>query len=442
MMKTQQKPIESIEAEQTLLGAILFKGENISEVIEKIRAEDFYYSNHRLIFEAITDLEEAGAPIDYNSVSIALKEAGNLEKVGGIKFLVELADQVGFASNLHYFVEIVHEKSSLRRLSEITAKAHHACFNGHKFGDVLVQIQEKIAELSAGAGVKIGGNLASRVREWIKMAPGQFEVRQVYNDLGIMVTGDKKSVLMALGRAEKEALIEKMPGRRGQYRIVETRADKIDVLHADACNWLDIKLPLEIEKYVRIFPTNIIVIAGEKGSGKTAMCLDAARLNKDKFHIRYLSSEMAAEELRARLDKFGLPIEDWTCVDFRSRRSNFADVIDPDAINIIDYLEKYDQFWTIAADIGAVFDKLSKGICIIAIQKDKGAESGRGGMFTREKCRLHIALNKQNQARIDDVKIFAMEGYNPNGLILKYKLIQGARFQLAETTVDTDREGW
>jgi len=442
MVKTQQKPIESKEAEQTVLGSLLIDPQKIAEVLEKIRAEDFYYSNHQLIFKAMTDLEESGAPIDYRSVCVALTESGKLVEAGGMDFLVKLSEEVGHAANLSHFVNIVHEKSTLRRLAEISSKIYHACHEGRKPDELIIKAQEKLAELSAGAGCK-SGNLTAKVRDWIKISPGQFEVRQIYNDLAIIVPGDKKTVLMALGRAEKEDLIDKIPGKRGHYRIKETNVNKIDFLHADPSNWLDLKLPLEIDKYVRLFPSNIVIIAGEKGIGKTSFCLDMTRMNKTRFPVNYLSSEMGPEELRNRLERFELPIEEWTVVNFRARRDNFADLIEPDSINVIDYLEKYDQFWTIASDICGVFDKLNKGICFIAIQKDTGAESGRGGMFTREKCRLHLALSRKkdpikgvvNEAKIDDVKVFAMPGYNPNGLVLKYKLIQGARFSLAETGI-------
>lgn len=432
MSKTVEKPIESKEAEQAVIGTLLIRSENFAEVIDKIHSEDFYHLNHQTIFQAMMELDEANSPIDYNSVRIRLQETGNLEKAGGMVYLVSLNDEVGSSANLFHFVDIVYQKSTMRRFAAIMAKAYQSAFNGNRIEELITKTREKLADLSAGAGVRLGG-VTGQVREWIKLAPGYFEVRQIYNDLGTVSTKDKKLVLMALNKAEKDGLIEKLPGaKRGQYRIVEEKADKIDFLKADSSNWLNITLPLDIHKYVRLFPSNIVVIAGEKGSGKTAFCLDTARLNLGRFKLRYLSSEMAAEELRDRLEKFGLPIEVWKEVDFRSRRDNFADLIDPDAINFIDFLEKYDQFWTIASDIRGVFDKLQKGICIIAIQKDTGTESGRGGMFTREKCRLHVALNKKNEAKIDDVKVFAMPGYNPNGLVLKYKLVQGARLILSD----------
>lgn len=440
MTKPAQKPIESKEAEQTVLGSLLVNPKNFEETREKIHPEDFYYENHQIIFQGMMDLEESGAPIDLPSLTIRLKESDLLTKAGGPIYLAELSEAVGFATNLPHFVEIVCQKSMLRRLSVLAAKTYQACFNGHKPSELIVKLQEKLADLAAHfGGSRKSSKVALNVREWINISPGSFEVRQIYNDLGILSGNDKKSVLMALTRLEKDGLIEKIPGRRGWYRTIEKEADKIDFLHADPGNWLDVKFPLGIDKYVKLYPTNIIIVAGEKGSGKTAFCLDTARLNIGQFPVRYLSSEMAAEELRTRLEAFDMPIKEWAAVDFRSRRDNFADLIDPDAVNIIDFLEKYDQFWSVGADIRSVFDKLNKGICIIAIQKDKGAESGRGGMFTREKCRLHVALGN-HEARIDDVKIFKMPGYNPNGLVMKYKLIDGARFQLVETVFDAPRQ--
>ena len=152
MIKTPEKPIESGEAEQTILGALLIRSENIAEILAKIRPEDFYHENHRLIFQAMTDLEESGAPIDYNSVSLELKKSNSLGKIGGIEFLMKLAEQVGFASNYPFFVDVVHEKASLRRFADITARANRAAFNGHRFNSLLLETQEKLASLAAGAG--------------------------------------------------------------------------------------------------------------------------------------------------------------------------------------------------------------------------------------------------------------------------------------------------
>lgn len=435
MAKDKNKPIESLEAEQSVIGAILNRPDEIFKTIERIRAEDFYHLKNQIIFQTMIGLAESGTKIELNTVITQLSEEGEIDKAGGRPYLIDLLDQTGHATDIPFHVEIIRDKSTMRRIRDAAAKIYHASSNGVGASELLYQAIDTFKHISEGGVNRRFTGTQKRVKDWILVSAGEFWVQDIYKDLGINDPNEKKAVLMALSRFEKEQIIEKLPGKRGHYRTIEKEADKIDFLHADPNNWIDVKFPMGIDKYVKLYPTNIIVCAGEKGSGKTAFCLDTARLNMGLMPVRYLSSEMAAEELRTRLEAFDLPITEWSQVDFRSRRDNFADLIDPEGINIIDFLEKYDQFWSVGGDIRAVFDKLKGGICIIAIQKDKGAESGRGGMFTREKCRLHIALG-DHKAKIDDVKIFKMPGYNPNGLVMKYKLIAGARFDLQETIFD------
>jgi len=83
---------------------------------------------------------------------------------------------------------------------------------------------------------------------------------------------------------------------------------------------------------------------------------------------------MGLSELRMRLELFENCTKDlWKQVRFYERSENFDDVIDPNGINIIDYLEVLDDFWKVGQQIKAIHDKLKNGIAVIAIQKNKGA---------------------------------------------------------------------
>src|SRR5208283_404970 len=114
------------------------------------------------------------------------------------------------------------------------------------------------------------------------------------------------------------------------------------------------------------------------------------KMNMDFHRIEYFSSEMGAEELKLRLSKFeDFPLKSWKFFP-RDRASKFADAISPDAINIIDYLEITKEFSEVGGMIKDIHDRLGKGIAIIAIQKKKGSETGRGGDFTLEKPRLAL----------------------------------------------------
>ena len=134
---------------------------------------------------------------------------------------------------------------------------------------------------------------------------------------------------------------------------------------------------------------------------------------------------MGGEELKLRLSKFGNL--KWT-FDPRERSTNFADVIYADDINIIDYIEiTSGEFYMIAEELRAIFDKLKKGIAVIALQKKKGAELGRGAEFSLEKPRLYLSMDS-GTLKIIKAKNWAVEGENPNGVEFKFHLLHGAEF--------------
>jgi hypothetical protein len=110
------------------------------------------------------------------------------------------------------------------------------------------------------------------------------------------------------------------------------------------------------------------------------------------------------------------------------RSSNFQDVIKqgPGVLNIIDFMEIYTNFWEIAGMLAQIHDRLNGAIAIIAIQKQRGRETARGGDFTLEKPRLYISI-ENGVAKIIKAKNWKTEK-NPNRLQLNFKLAQGGKF--------------
>lgn len=219
--------------------------------------------------------------------------------------------------------------------------------------------------------------------------------------------------------------IERHPVKNGCFRLINKECETIDWLNASD-DYIEVQWPFGIENYVRILPKNIVVIAGEPNAGKTAFLLNFIKLNMHKHRIHYFSSEMGSQELRSRLVKFDLPPHKWIFTP-KERSSNFADVIEPDGINVIDFLEVHDEFYKMGGYIKAIYDKLNKGIAVIAIQKNKGVEFGLGGMRGLEKARLYLTM-EPNIIRIVKGKNWATEGINPNGMELEFKLVQGCNF--------------
>ncbi|NVY96570.1 replicative DNA helicase [Lactobacillus sp. DCY120] len=113
---TQRIPPNNKEAEQSVLGSILLRPEAIVEALEYLVPADFYQHAHQLIFEAMITLNDQEQGIDVVTVKNVLSDRQQLEDIGGISYLGELASSVPTAANITYYAKIVADKSLLRRL--------------------------------------------------------------------------------------------------------------------------------------------------------------------------------------------------------------------------------------------------------------------------------------------------------------------------------------
>ncbi|UOQ49594.1 replicative DNA helicase [Gracilibacillus caseinilyticus] len=109
-------PPHNIEAEQAVIGAIFLDPDAISSASEILMPEDFYRASHQLIFRAMMQLADKGEPIDIVTATTLLANNQQLDDVGGVSYLSDLANAVPTAANIGYYCRIVEEKSLLRRL--------------------------------------------------------------------------------------------------------------------------------------------------------------------------------------------------------------------------------------------------------------------------------------------------------------------------------------
>ncbi|MBV9852498.1 MAG: replicative DNA helicase, partial [Armatimonadetes bacterium] len=109
-------PPQSIEAEQSTLGAMLLDRAAIEKAAEILEKEDFYRPAHQTLFEAVTALAQRDEPVDLITVQEELKNRDRLEAIGGLPYLTALFDTVPTAANVEYYAKIVEEKAILRRL--------------------------------------------------------------------------------------------------------------------------------------------------------------------------------------------------------------------------------------------------------------------------------------------------------------------------------------
>jgi len=248
--------------------------------------------------------------------------------------------------------------------------------------------------------IKEDVNLTGAIREYLKANPGwKFTTAQIDQEFVLGTFSERARRRKALERLKEEGLIEHSSG---QWRVKNLQAEPINYLESQGIP-VPLSWPFEIEKYVKIFQHNIIIIAGAKDAGKTAYLLNFVLMNMyEHGDISYFSSEMYGDEMKERLLGFEqagmIGLKDWLFHPF-ARNGDFQDVIDPTGINIIDYLEVTENFAEIGRPIRAIFDKLTTGIAIIALQKNPSTSDyeillARGGTSTMEKSRLYLSLDK------------------------------------------------
>lgn len=287
-------------------------------------------------------------------------------------------------------------------------------------------------------------NLAQEVLEWVDSTNGNFYSTDIDKFLHCSTLQEKKNVSIILKRLsmQEPPIIEKVPGKNGHWRKVENTLEIIDWQNAPDEEY-PISLPLDLHDLCKIYPGNIIVLAGASNTGKTSFMLETIRLNQDKHKVVYFNSEMGATELRLRLSMFDQPLSSWKFKAIE-RSSNFADVVEPDALNIIDFMEVYDDFWKIGGWIRDVHEKLKSGVAIIAIQKKSSTTQtkqryGRGGELSLEKPRLYLAMDR-GKIEIVKAKIWREHERNPNGLVRNFKLIGGWEFRPSNEWHRTEEE--
>ncbi len=151
-----RKPPQFVEGERAILGGILLDNDALPKAVSILSADDFYREGHRLVFKSITDLFNKNEPVDWITLTAALKEAGTLEAAGGVAFLTELVDAVPSAANIVHYARIVKEKALLRQMitaaTEITTRCYEDHSNIDEFLDEAEQIMFKIGESRIQAG--------------------------------------------------------------------------------------------------------------------------------------------------------------------------------------------------------------------------------------------------------------------------------------------------
>jgi replicative DNA helicase len=258
----QRLPPQNLEAETSVLGAVLLENEALNRVLEILTEDDFYREAHRRIFSAILHLYEHSEPVDLITLSEVLKTRGDLDPVGGVEYLNSLVNGVPTAANISYYAKIIKEKAILRKLinraTEIVSQSYS---NSGDVDEFIDQAERTIFEISE-----------DRVR------PSFYPIKDLI-----------KSSFKTIERLyEKRQLITGVP----------TGFQRLDELTSG------------------LQPADLIIIAGRPSMGKTAFALNIAQhasvrattpaaifsleMSKEQLALRMLCSEAKVDAHRLR----------------------------------------------------------------------------------------------------------------------------------------------
>jgi len=242
-------PPQNLEAEQSVLGAMLIEKEAIPKVLELLRPDDFYREAHSLILQAIMRLFERSEAVDLVTVTEELRQQSHLEAAGGGAYLASLASAVPTAANVEYYARIVEEKGVLRKLITTATSIVASGYEGKDEVEYILDLAEQ----------QIFG-LAQR------------RSQKSYASI--------KTVLM-----ETFERIEHLYNNKGGVTGVPTGFKDLDMLTSG------------------LQPSELIVIAARPSMGKTVLSLNIARnvAVGGKVPVAIFSLEMSRDQLAQRL---------------------------------------------------------------------------------------------------------------------------------------------
>src|SRR5215470_6828081 len=142
-------PPHSVEAEQSLLGALLLDNQAFDRVADLVGAEDFYRDDHRRIWRHIAKLIEANRPADVVTVTESIEASEDKDKTGGAAYLGALAQNTPSALNIRRYAELVRERAVQRRLAQVATEIAETALNpaGREIGQLLDEAESRILEI-------------------------------------------------------------------------------------------------------------------------------------------------------------------------------------------------------------------------------------------------------------------------------------------------------
>ena len=196
-------PPNSLEAEISVLGAMLQDSAVVLRAMESLQAEDFYLAEHQEIFRAMADLAKAHKPIDLTTLVTEMNRRGSLEGVGGTAYLMRLVSSVPQTANAGAYLELVLEKSTLRKLISASQEiAREAYAQQMPLPEILSGAEKAIFDITMN---RTDGGTLKPVREVLVNTFQQIEeLARLHGEISGVPTGfiDLDSVLTGLHPGE------------------------------------------------------------------------------------------------------------------------------------------------------------------------------------------------------------------------------------------------
>jgi len=161
-------PPQAIDLEEAVLGALMLEKDALTAVVDILLPDSFYKDAHKMVYEAILDLFNAGEPIDLLTVTNQLRKNGKLELVGGAYFITELTSRVSSASNIEYHARIITEQAMKRDMIRIASEIQKEAFEDTTdVFELLDKMEQSLFEISENNIKKNYVDMRSIMREAI-----------------------------------------------------------------------------------------------------------------------------------------------------------------------------------------------------------------------------------------------------------------------------------
>ncbi len=139
----------NLDAERSVLGAIILENESIYQILDVLKSEDFYAENHKILYDRLTDMVSTSRAVDLVTLREELARTGELEQIGGIPYIAALIDTLPTSRNILHYSQIIKEKAVLRRLIRAGYDIIDSCYRQEEeTGEILNNAERSIFSIA------------------------------------------------------------------------------------------------------------------------------------------------------------------------------------------------------------------------------------------------------------------------------------------------------